>query len=38
MDILRRALRWGGFAGLGVYLFAVVTDNPFLYTSLSGNL
>ena len=31
LDILRRALRWGGFGALGVYMVGVLTDNPSLY-------
>lgn len=32
-DILRRSLRWGAFGGLAVYIYAIATDNPSLYTS-----
>lgn len=32
-EILTRGLRFGAFGGLGVYLYAVLTDNPSLYMS-----
>lgn len=38
MDILRRGLRWGAFAGLGVYLYAILTDNPSLHVGAKREL
>lgn len=40
LDILRRALRWGGFGALGVYMVGALTDNPSLYMGapLGGGL
>lgn len=38
MDVLRRGLRWGGFAGLGVYAFAILTGNKSLYTGAAPTI
>lgn len=38
LDILRKGLRWGAFGGLGVYLYALMTDNPSLHVGARREL
>lgn len=37
MEILTRGLRYGAYAGLAVYCYGILTDNPSLYTSKPGD-